>query len=265
MALDTTFHPLTWPDVAFWRKQRRSLLLTFIGLPLLVSIALWGAYVGPILSGYVTISFKDLSTAIATNLWAMQIILGLWLGMVCTIRATAAIAHLRETSVWPLVKIMPYSLPELFRYKTQALQHGLRWPIRLVLILRVASLLFGFITTPPVSLFECMLTAVFLCLFCAELFISVRYNCAVGLLASTLARTTAQANGFAYLLHGALFLVFFAPLWWGFWQGSVSGFGVNSPAAGAVLVQYGLLSVMQLLIIGVCYSVAIRRAERLVD
>jgi hypothetical protein len=90
------------------------------------------------------------------------------------------------------------------------------------------------------------------------------------LLASTFSRTTAQANGIAYMLQGGLLLLVFAPVWWTFAQGwpylmPAFQFANESAILFAALIQFGEVAILQLLVIGLCYSFAIRRAEALVE
>ena len=264
---DDALHPLAWPDTALWNRQARSLRLTFLGLPLLLTACMWSAYLAPRRAP----SGADLISVALSNVWAAQIILSLWLGLVAILRGAGAIAHLRETGIWPLVKIMPYDLSEIYRQKAAAVERGLRWPIRLVLGLRAASVILSYFVTPGAAPIDAALAVLFVYAFCAELLISVRYNCALGLLASTLARTTAQAQGYSHILQGVLFVTLFAPLWWSFLnRGALFALG-SLPAGGTgevtlpAILQYGLLGLVQLLVIGVCYSLAIRRAVDLVE
>jgi hypothetical protein len=189
---------------------------------------------------------------------------------VVSVRAAATIAHLRETGNWALIKIMPYPASQVVQSKASALEYSLRWPFRLVLILRLMSVGFSLLNIPNVSLAEVALTILFIYLFCAELRISVRYNCAIGLLASTLARSVAQANSIVYPLQAFLFLGCFAPLWWNYVYGQVFGTPIlysnsNIAILLAAIFQYGLLCILQLLITSACYSLAIRRVERLAE
>jgi len=215
-------------------------------------------------------NLPDIFDNFLVNLWGMQIFLSLWLGLLLTLRATPTIASLRESGIWPLVKIMPYTMPELFRQKIGALERGMRWPIRLVLALRVVSVLLGLLNSQAPTLTESVLQIVFMYVFGAELIVSVRYNIAVGVLASTLTHTSVAANRVAYALQGGLFVALFAPLWWYFYRvGSLGQVGVqltsDSALLQAAIAQFGLLAIVQLLVIGVCSSLAIRRMERMVD
>jgi hypothetical protein len=274
MSSDYSFHPLTWPEAAYWRKQRVRLLITFVLFPLTISAALWAvslwiSWVMAPSAPYQTV-VPDWFDNLVINIWGVEIFLSIWLAVVVIQRATLGIAHLRETLNWPLVKIMPYSLDELYRQKAKAIEHSLRWPIRLVLALRVASVVLWVFNTPGVSFTECVLAATFIYVFCAELVVSVRYNSAVGLFASTLAKTTAQANGLAYLLQGLLFLFVFAPFWWNFAQGwpfMFTAFQYTNDTAilSAALGQFAVLAVVQLLMVGLCNSFAVRQAERLIE
>jgi hypothetical protein len=263
----TSFHPLAWLDAARWRKQRVLLIVSFLVMPLLISVGLWSVYVSPYAPPN---NIPDIFDNFLVNLWGLQIFLSLWLGLLLTLRATPTIASLRESGIWPLVKIMPYTMPEMLRQKMGALERGMRWPIRLVLALRVASVALALLNTPGSTLTEVVLLVVFMYVFGAELIVSVRYNIAVGVLASTLTRTSVAANRVAYGLQGGLFLIGFAPLWWYFfmgWPSAQVGFQLTSDTAllQAGIVQFGLLAIAQLLVIGICSSLAIRRMERMVD
>lgn len=270
MSSDYSFHPLTWPEAARWRKQQIRLLTTFVIFPFVLSAGLWIAnyWVG-LVTSHGQYIIPDWFDNLVINVWGVEIFLSIWLTVVAIQRSTLGIAHLRETLNWPLVKIMPYSLDELYRQKAKAIEHSLRWPIRLVIALRAISVILWVFNTPGVTLTECVLAAVFIYLFCAELIVSVRYNSAVGLLASTYSKTTAQANGITYFLQGWLFLFVFAPLWWSFAQNwiTLGAFQVTGDTAilNAALIQFALLAIVQLLIIGLCNSFAIRQAERLIE
>jgi hypothetical protein len=261
---DLPYLPIAWPDLIQWRKQTRSVVLTFAGLPLLVSICLWAAY----LQSGARPSDVELAGLLQSNLWGIQIILSAWLGMVVTLRCAAGIARLREASNWPLVKVMPYATEEIYRQKSRAVEVSVRWPVRLVLLLRVACVLLTVGTYGNGGLLEAPLGSLFLFMFCNDLLVSVRYNCAVGLLASTWARTTAQAQAVSLLLQLGLSGLVFAPIWWQFARGGPP-FGNGSLVAGggelilSCIVLFGVLAVVQWAFISIAYGWCVHHAERM--
>jgi hypothetical protein len=257
--------PITQQELQIWRKQQRQLWLTFVGFPVLVSGALWGAFVLPLLNYRYVPSLSDVFTGLVNNLWGVQIVLSVWLSVVVTLRAASAIARERESSNWPLLKLTPFTTTEIFYGKTRGIWQGLAWPIRMVVALRIASLLFSYAAAQYPSFTDAVLAALFLYLFSAELFVSVSYNCAIGFLASTLAKTSAQAQGFAYGLHIGLFAFGFGPLWWVFFQNNYSFNSSTSSLLWTVNVHWLILSVAQATLASLCYSVAIHLAERFTE
>lgn len=266
MAAKSDFHPLTWPEVASWRKQQRLLVITFIGLPVVISAVLWTINLATAKAG----PTPDFYDSLTINVWGLQIFLSLWLTVLVVQRSTPGIAHLRETAIWPLAKVMPFSLSDLFSYKALSIEKGLKWPIRLILFLRVASVGLWLLNTTQVTQQDCVFAVLFGYVFCAELLVSVRFNCAIGLLASSISPSTARATATAYIVEVSLFAGVFAPLWWIFIQGwpYISPIFQSGDEAAIILagtLQYGELAILQMLIIAICYSLAIRRAENLVE
>lgn len=262
---DLAATPVAWPSLKLWRRQSRSMVITFIGLPILLSTCLWSVYLRPGTGP----SMGELTANLQNNLWGVEILLSVWLTMVVNLRSSGVIAGLREKGNWPLLKTTPWSASEIVRQEAQAVENGLGWPIRLVVVLRAAAVLLDTAVNGG-GVFDLALRGLFLLMFCAETLISVRYNCALGLLASALSRTTARAQALSYGMQAAAFAMFFAPIWWRFlngnspFGGSLLAFGSGQLAFSGI-VLFCILSVTQWLVISAAYSIVVRRAEAIVE
>ncbi|HKZ68867.1 MAG TPA: hypothetical protein VJ020_02245 [Anaerolineales bacterium] len=254
-------HPITTHELSLWRKQRRVLWITFVILPLLVSSCMWSAFLSP----RRILRPNDLLSALNLNIWGLQLFLGIWLGVIVTSRAATLIARERETRNWALLKTTPHIESEILSLKAQAIFYDLRWPISLVFSLRALSIVGSVAAAPLDSVGEAAQAAIFVVVFCAELLVSLNYNCVVGATASAAAGTTASATGLAYMIHGLAAVFIFAPLWWRFifLDQTIFFFAYTTESTlWSLTLHYASLSIVQLLLIGLGYSVAARFAER---
>ncbi len=257
-------HPLVQREVRQWRKQLRQLWFTFLILPCACTLCLGSPSL--LFSPGPRAFQQDLAQGAFLAAWGWEILLSVWLTVVTTTRAIALVARERETSNWPLLRLTPFDPVDIVKAKTGALIYGLRWPIALVLGLRLASVVvtvFGAVQTQQLTLVETGLASLFLFIFCAELLVNVGYNCAVGLLASTLTRTTAAANALVYPLHFALFLFIFLPLWYLF-GGEIFGYSFKDSLSGG-LTLFNSLIIAQVIVGALLFRVAAAQAQRLTD
>jgi hypothetical protein len=172
-----------------------------------------------------------------------------------------------------VLRLTLLNVADILRAKIGAIFYWLRWPLILVMALRLAALAITFAAnlsgpSPAVSILAVLFTGI----FCAEIVISVTYNCAVGLLASSLTRTTGAANGIVYAIHAALFALVFGPLWYVGAGHFASSFFLPPPygphlfeglIAGLSLLAILILS--QGVLIALMGLVAISRVEHIAD
>ena len=197
-------HPVVRRELLLWRKATRQLWISFLFFPLCCS------------SSFVLTSrdpASDFRPALTFGLWGWGGFLSMWLGVLVTSRAMTLIAHERETRNWELLRLTAFDMREIMAAKVAAVVYWLRWPIALVLVLRLLGVAAGLADVgSSIGAPGLIAGMLFLIIFCSELIISVLYNCAVGLLASAFSRTIAAANAVVYPLHFGLLLFIFAPV-----------------------------------------------------
>ncbi len=192
----------------------------------------------------------------------------MWLGVLATNRAMASIARERETQNWELLRLTPFDVREIMAAKVAAVVYWLRWPIALVLVLRLLGVVAGLAdVSSSIGVPGFLAGMLFLIIFCGELIVSVLYNCAVGLLASAFARTTAAANAVVYPLHFGLLLFIFIPVLRlpvpRLFEHYVWSNYLELIATGSYI--YLALMLTQVVVAGILFFIAYFQAGRLVD
>ncbi len=156
---------------------------------------------------------SDFRPALTFGLWGWGGFLSMWLGVLATSRAMSLIARERETQNWELLRLTAFDVREIMAAKVAAVLYWLRWPIALVLVLRLLSVVAGLAdVSSSIGVSGLIAGMLFIAIFCFELIVSILYNCAVGLLASAFSRTIAAANAVVYPLHFSLLLFIFVPV-----------------------------------------------------
>jgi hypothetical protein len=262
-------HPIVQRELSQWRKQTRALWLTFLLAPVAITGCLWLPYVWVPASA----SGASIVAGLFLTAWLWEIVLSLWLGFVATTRAITLVSYERETRNWPLLRLTLFDVPDILRAKIGAVFYGLRWPIVLVIGLRITALAATVLTQPDLGSPGALLVAgLFTLLFCAELVISVAYNCAVGLLASAITRSTAAANALVYLIHTLLFVLLYGPLW--YWAAAPLSEMVFLPARyrldpghaiAAGMTFFAVMMLSQVILARLMSLFAEARVERITD
>jgi hypothetical protein len=205
----TSGHPIFQRELKIWRKNRWQIWLPFFVFPAGCIGFYW--ITSRSLTRY--LSTSDLLGTLSGWLFGLQILFGAWLSICIIFRTIAIVAHERETQMWPLLRATSLSIAEIVSAKIAATLQTLRWPITVTLLTRAATVVLALIANyDQAGLAGLFLGALFTLIFCAELLISVIYNCAVGVTASALSADSAKANGLAYLLHFGLSLFIFLPV-----------------------------------------------------
>jgi hypothetical protein len=201
------------------------------------------------------------------------------------------VARERETRNWAMLRITSMPVREILHAKIAALTHLLLWPTAAVLALEfvavllaglalIAGLLIAGSSAPDWSPVLDALGVNYLILGSLPLFglyivaatlISLIYNCAVGLLTSTMTRTTASAVILSFVVHFGLLMLVFVPA-----QQVISialqliggGLTTGAPPSFAIFVLGPIISfllpvVLQIAVGGLAYAVAVNQANKI--
>ncbi len=285
-------HPIVRRELAVWNgytRRWRWLAVLLILLPVGCS-ALCGLSGLPIaLSENTTAAWAlALGVGFIGGLWALHGFATWGLGLILNIGAATLIARERQTQNWELIRLTPLTVPDIVRAKIAALWLWLRWPIVLVLGLRVLGIVgtaaaagIALIAAPQLdpAFTRAVQTALLIGLvpvalfglgyFVVELAAGVLYNTALGLLGSALSRTSANAIALTFVLNFALGIAVFAPAQ----QIATAGIGLvaglapdqwQGVAVGvAVLIAFVLPLIIELILGGVALAISLDQARRL--
>jgi len=162
------------------------------------------------------------------GLWQLQLLPTLGMKLFASLAAAVVIARERETQNWPLLRITPFSIPNILNAKLAGLYYWLEDSFRLMLYARGILALATFIVcaalvyqTQPTVAAESQwllwvgggLTATLFAMFAfAELIVGLLYHFAVGLCVSAYSRASGAAIAFTFLAHLVLWAFIFMPV-----------------------------------------------------
>lgn len=230
-------HPVAHRELILWQKAGRRwrwLWIPFLLFPLCCAAACGLTLVPQAIAENSPAAWLfSIVLPLLIALWSLHGFATWGLSLFATVGAATLVARERETRNWSLLCITALGVREIIGAKIAALLYWLRWPILAVLALRLISIATGvaglvgiFYLIPVLDPYTVIPPEVQVgltlgiggaglvgaALFVIEFFISVFYNCVIGLTASSFLRTSASAVGIAFVAHLILTLFVFAPV-----------------------------------------------------
>lgn len=230
---------------------------------------------------------------ILSMLWITGGLLGWALGTFANIGAAVTVARERETHNWAMLRLTAMPIREIVAAKLAALTRLIFWPAVVALGLEVASfglsgvaLIVGVLVlgaSAPQDFRPEMQIGVIAAILGGEpvitiyaivaTTISLLYNCAVGLLTSTLTRTTASAVILSFGIHFGINLFVFVPV-----QqltsimvqllGGALALATQSPLAFFIfvpIVSFVLPIALELVIGAAAFLIAMNQAQNIIE
>ena len=303
-------HPIYRFESSHWKRSRSWRLLrgSLWAVPIILALGLLVAYAAGTLSAGTSASQPE-STLVAgatfvVVLVSISALLNWLIGLGASILGATLIARDRESQTWPFLRVTTLSSIEIAGGKLSALLRLLIFPAHAVAALRLAALAGVAVTLAyvaaesgpmlqqavdmvrqvgPAALLPAstlLLTGivggldlvVWLIYWLIEPYFNLLYNSAIGLAASSLARTRGRAIGLVFVVHLILGLAVYAPIQQIAYGMTTLGFSVFKDPTGNALtmlmlfsVQFGLLIALQSAAMVGSLIFTLKRIERLGD
>jgi hypothetical protein len=303
-------HPVFRRELNRWRRSRawRWLRGSPWSVPLLVGLGVLMAGGAAALSAETFASPAEIALMAGGTfvlvLATTSAMLNWLLGLLASLYGAALVARERESQNWPFLRVTTLTSLDILGGKLAALLHVLARPAGAIVILRLAALLGGVAAVAlaattsgarPDQVREMLESlesmslmprsallvtasiggldfAIWLLFWLIEPYFNAVYNSAIGLTASTLARTRGRAIALVFAGHLGLALVIYAPIQQLAYLLVALGFSTVANPADPVInslvlfsVQFGLSVVLQAGAMLACLLFSLWRVERLGD